>query len=120
MEFPAPVLERWQRTQPRSRKPGSGSRLLARSLPALALLLTAHVQAANLPDGGNIKAGNGNILVFDNGKQMSINQSSDKLAIDWNSFNIGNGHKVTSTSPTAPPSPSTAWWAWTAATSWGS
>ncbi|QOZ82104.1 filamentous hemagglutinin N-terminal domain-containing protein [Chromobacterium sp. Rain0013] len=80
-------------------KPGSGSRLLARSLPALALLLTAHVQAANLPDGGNIKAGNGNILVFDNGKQMSINQSSDKLAIDWNSFNIGNGHKVTFNQP---------------------
>ena len=80
-------------------KPGSGSRLLARGLPVLALLLTAPAQAAGLPDGGTIKAGNGNILVFDNGKQMSINQASDKLAIDWNSFNIGNGNKVTFNQP---------------------
>ncbi|GBG03174.1 hypothetical protein AZSI13_25010 [Azospira sp. I13] len=55
--------------------------------------------AADLPTGGVITYGNGAIDAA--GTRMVINQSSNKLAIDWQSFNIGTGSRVTFNQPGA-------------------
>lgn len=65
-----------------------GGGLLA-SMPALAV---------DLPSGGKVVLGNGQILTPDQQK-MIINQSSQKLAIDWQSFNIGADKSVTFVQP---------------------
>ncbi len=54
--------------------------------------------AADLPTGGHVVLGSGQILTPDQ-QQMIINQSSNKLAIDWQSFNIGADKKVTFVQP---------------------
>ncbi|KMN37581.1 hypothetical protein VI26_02855 [Chromobacterium sp. LK1] len=73
-------------------KAGSGRRWQGRLLAALGLIALAPAHA--LPQNGSVVSGNGNILVFDNGKQLSINQGSDKLAINWDRFDIAAGEKV--------------------------
>ena len=45
------------------------------------------------PTGGNIAAGTGNIT-GQGTSNVTINQASDKLSINWNSFSIGSGEKV--------------------------
>jgi large exoprotein involved in heme utilization and adhesion len=47
-----------------------------------------------LPTGGNITSGAGNIQIFDNGKQISVNQNSDKIIINWDKFGIKSDEKV--------------------------
>lgn len=52
------------------------------------------VMAATLPQGGTITTGNGSI-VNNGGNQLVINQNSDKLGINWQSFNVGpDGHVI--------------------------
>jgi large exoprotein involved in heme utilization and adhesion len=53
--------------------------------------------AATLPEGGSLTYGQGQVT--QSGNEMMITQSSAKMAIDWNSFNIGQGHKVTFVQP---------------------
>lgn len=53
-----------------------------------------------LPTGETIVSGTANILTFDNGKQMSINQHSDKLITNWNDFSVNRGQTVTFSQPT--------------------
>lgn len=66
---------------------------------AIALTLApTGVFAADLPTGGKVVLGNGQILSPDQ-QQMIINQASNKLAIDWQSFNIGADKKVTFVQP---------------------
>ncbi|MBX5459778.1 MAG: filamentous hemagglutinin N-terminal domain-containing protein [Steroidobacteraceae bacterium] len=48
--------------------------------------------AASLPEGGQIAAGAG--AIAQSGNTMTITQTSDKLAVDWQSFSIGPGHAV--------------------------
>lgn len=50
----------------------------------------AHAQV--LPNGGHFVAGDGQISA--NGKSMTIDQSSSRGIIEWNSFSIGNGDHV--------------------------
>lgn len=78
---------------------------LLRQLPvAVALTLgggalsSFAASAASLPTGGNVVLGSGQILTPDQ-QQMIINQSTQKLAIDWQSFNIGADNKVTFVQP---------------------
>lgn len=52
-----------------------------------------------LPVGGTIVGGTGS--VGQNGGAMTINQSSGKLAIDWQSFSIGQGNSVRFVQPSA-------------------
>ncbi|WNF46925.1 filamentous hemagglutinin N-terminal domain-containing protein [Pseudomonas sp. SG20056] len=52
---------------------------------------------ATLPTGGTVEAGTGSIS--QNGNAMTINQGSDKLAINWQSFSIGAGNSVTFNQP---------------------
>ena len=44
------------------------------------------------PEGGVIRGGAGNIT--QNGKNTTINQTTDRMAIDWNSFDIVSDERV--------------------------
>ncbi|PIT80853.1 MBG domain-containing protein [Limnohabitans sp. JirII-31] len=61
--------------------------------------LSAHTQAQTLPTGASIVAGQASIS--QSGKTMTITQSSDKLATNWQSFNIGQNHTVNFVQPSA-------------------
>lgn len=76
----------------RRRGKGAGAVLLAN------LLLAGSALAADLPSGGQVVSGNGTISQ-PNAQQMVIDQTSNKLAIDWQSFDIGAGNKVTFNQP---------------------
>ena len=54
--------------------------------------LASPAAAQSLPTEGVVVAGNASIIT--NGPTMTINQSSQKAAINWDSFNIAQGHKV--------------------------
>jgi len=65
----------------------------------IANLSTSLLFAGGLPEGGSLTYGQGQVT--QSGKEMTITQSSDKMAIDWNSFNIGQGNKVTFVQPSS-------------------
>ncbi|WP_413731951.1 MBG domain-containing protein [Sodalis sp. RH20] len=56
--------------------------------------------AADLPTGGHVVLGSGQIGTAAN-HQLTINQSSQKMAMDWQSFDIGKDNKVTFVQPGA-------------------
>jgi len=66
-------------------------RLLPLALP-LALLLGSTTAWADLPQGGQISAGDGSLSY--QGNQLNVQQHTDKLAIDWQSFSVGKDNKV--------------------------
>ncbi|MFJ1257785.1 GLUG motif-containing protein [Cupriavidus sp. CuC1] len=82
----------------RRRGKSSGARRVIAAAVAL-LGLGALAPAHALPTGHDIVSGTGNVLTFNNGQGMSINQHSDKLIINWNDFSIGAGQKVTFNQP---------------------
>ncbi|MEL0168578.1 MAG: YDG domain-containing protein [Pseudomonadaceae bacterium] len=55
-------------------------------------LCAADLHAADLPTGGNIVGGSGSIS--QDGNSLNVQQNSDKLITDWNSFDIGAGNTV--------------------------
>ncbi|WP_051206318.1 MBG domain-containing protein [Oceanospirillum maris] len=73
-------------------------RLLPLALP-LALLLGSTTAWADLPQGGNISAGQGQLTY--QGDNLQVQQHSDKLAVDWQSFSIGKDNKVVFNQPDA-------------------
>ncbi|MFS9421735.1 filamentous hemagglutinin N-terminal domain-containing protein, partial [Citrobacter sp. C411] len=60
--------------------------LITGGLPAMALA------NPDLPTGGNIFAGQGSIS--SSGNQMTVNQNSQNMVANWNSFDIGQNHTV--------------------------
>jgi filamentous hemagglutinin family protein len=74
-----------------------GVRLGCIALLSLSVNLHAAPGIDALPSGGNISAGNGTIS--SQGNQMLIHQVSDKLAINWSSYNIGANASVTYQQP---------------------
>ncbi|MBN3771579.1 GLUG motif-containing protein [Burkholderia sp. Se-20378] len=89
----------WQVAGERVRRHGK-SATRARVVAVLALLAggaATSVQA--LPTGENIVSGKADILRYDNGQQMSINQHSDKLVTNWQTFDIDKGQRVTFNQP---------------------
>ncbi|UCJ18861.1 filamentous hemagglutinin N-terminal domain-containing protein [Pseudomonas sp. MM211] len=62
-------------------------------LAAVGLLGSGMALAADLPTGGAIVGGSGNIS--QNGSHMVIDQHSGKLVTNWNSFDIGSEASVT-------------------------
>ncbi|MDQ8036940.1 MAG: YDG domain-containing protein [Pedobacter sp.] len=76
-------------------KTGSVKALVA----AIALLGGSVVFAADLPTGGNIVAGNGSIS--GSGTTLNVNQNSNKLITNWQSFDISAGHTVNFIQPGA-------------------
>lgn len=60
---------------------------------AIAISLSAaNLHAADLPTGGNIVGGSGSISQA--GNSLNVQQNSDKLITNWDSFDIGAGHTV--------------------------
>ena len=79
---------------------GRSSRLRRATLPALTPIAIAlscvmpaiALAAGPLPQGGQFVAGSGSI--GGNATSLTINQTSNRGVIDWNSFSIGNGNHV--------------------------
>jgi filamentous hemagglutinin family protein len=76
-----------------------GKRGSSRVAGALLLLAPLTAMASDLPTGGVVTVGQGSLQQA--GNVMTIQQGSDKLAIDWNSFSIGHGHTVNFVQPSA-------------------
>jgi len=75
-----------------------GSNKLVTALSAgIANFSTSLLFAGSLPEGSSVTYGQGQVT--QSGNEMTITQTSAKMAIDWNSFNIGQGHKVTFVQP---------------------
>ncbi|SER02621.1 filamentous hemagglutinin family N-terminal domain-containing protein, partial [Pseudomonas cuatrocienegasensis] len=89
-----PSLAAWTVTDERARRRAKG----AGAVLAAALLLPLTAIAADLPSGGQVVSGSGAINQ-PNANQMVIDQASNKLAIDWQSFDIAAGNKVTFNQP---------------------
>ena len=87
-------LATWTVTDERARRRGKG----AGAVLAAALLLPLTAIAADLPTGGQVVSGSGQIGTPSN-NQMVIDQASNKLSIDWQSFDIAAGNKVTFNQP---------------------
>jgi filamentous hemagglutinin family protein len=69
-------------------------------LTATALMALGRADAAEvLPTGGSVTAGSATIST--SGSAMTINQTTAKMAADWQSFSIGQGNTVTFNQPSA-------------------
>jgi filamentous hemagglutinin family protein len=100
------VLGEWQvasehtkgRGKTKSVRLGGGgfARLTAGSI----LVLFSAGALAELPTGGQVTAGSGQINTPSNG-HMVINQNSNKMVIDWTSYSIGSGNSVQYIQPSA-------------------
>ncbi|KAG8153029.1 filamentous hemagglutinin [Burkholderia catarinensis] len=89
----------WQVAGEGVRRRGKSS---ARAGVAIALVWlggAAFTSAYALPTGEKIVAGQADILRYDNGQQMSINQHTDKLVTDWTAFSVDKGQRVTFNQP---------------------
>ncbi len=78
---------------------GKASRAGRALLITLGLVAAGGAAATNLPSGGQIVAGAGNIS--QNGNTLTITQNSAKLATDWQSFSIGQGSRVNFVQPSS-------------------
>lgn len=80
-------------------KSKSSRRALHRAslMAAGSLFAAAQAFAAGLPTGGNVVAGSGSIS--QSGTSMTINQSTAKMAVDWQSFSVGQGNTVNFVQP---------------------
>jgi filamentous hemagglutinin family protein len=80
----------------------SAARASGTSLPALVSVLAlgsgGHA-LAQLPTGGQVAAGTGAIST--SGNTMTINQTSQRLVTDWQSFSVGTGHTVQFVQPSS-------------------
>ncbi|MFF7058899.1 filamentous hemagglutinin N-terminal domain-containing protein [Achromobacter spanius] len=83
----------------KNKKQRRARRSLPTAYPILAcvsssmMLLAGSAYAQNLPMGGKITSGQGSISE-PNRLSKKIEQASDKLSIDWTSFNIASGSRV--------------------------
>ena len=82
----------------RRRHPTQAMRIVS-ILSGMILLSQNLVMAATLPTGGSISAGSG--AINQTNGQMTIDQASSKMAIDWQSFNVGRDNSVTFNQPSA-------------------
>ncbi len=67
-------------------------------MPWLALALLAPL-AHGAPVGGEVTAGTG--VISTNGTTLTVDQASARLAINWQSFNIGAGESVVFQQPSS-------------------
>ena len=83
-----------------SRSSGKRSGKAAVVLATASLVVAAGVaDAVELPTGGQIVAGSG--AISQSGSTLTVTQTSGKMAADWQSFSIGQGHTVNFIQPSA-------------------
>ncbi len=81
----------------RGRGKGGKKSARARSLMLGIALLAGAAVHAQLPTGGQVTAGSASMAT--QGKTLTITQTSDRMAADWQSFSIGQGHTVNFVQP---------------------
>ncbi|WP_322087685.1 filamentous hemagglutinin N-terminal domain-containing protein [Burkholderia sp. BCC1999] len=91
----------WQVAGERVRRRGKASTRTRRMLAVACVAGGAMSAAHALPVGENVVSGSADIQRYDNGRQMSINQHSDKLLTEWSSFNVDAGQRVRFNQPSA-------------------
>lgn len=92
----------WQAVTELSKGQGKtkGMRALRRAAVVTLGLVSMSAMAADvLPTGGTVVAGNA--AISQSGSAMTINQSTNKAVIDWQSFSVGQNNSVTFIQPTA-------------------
>nr|WP_262387475.1 GLUG motif-containing protein [Pseudomonas chlororaphis] len=82
----------------RRRKSGGRKGMVVAAVSLLGV--GAMSSAFALPTGNTHVSGEANILTFNDGKEMSINQKSDKLITNWNEFSVKKDEKVSFHQPT--------------------
>lgn len=65
----------------------------ATSAAGALLFISTQLCAAGLPQGGVVSSGNGNIAQ-PNANTLNVTQNSNKMAVDWQSFSVGQGKTV--------------------------
>lgn len=83
-------------TPPQDNLPASDVAPQGRALPAPPPPV---IPANTLPTGGSVSVGNGNIST--SGSAMTVQQQSQYLAINWQTFDIGSGASVNFLQPNA-------------------
>lgn len=81
-----------------SRGKRSGKAAVALTASVLCVATMA-ANAADLPTGGQLAAGAGSIVQL--GKTLTVTQTSNTLAANWQNFSIGQGHTVNFVQPSA-------------------
>lgn len=96
----------WQAASELSRSgqgSSSGAASVSGSLKTISagalLLIALPLHASNLPSGGTVVDGQGSINSSD--KTLTVSQSSQNMAIDWQDFSIAEGHTVNFHQPNA-------------------
>ncbi|MDP1613549.1 MAG: YDG domain-containing protein, partial [Sulfuritalea sp.] len=90
------ALGTWVAVPETARAKGKGGKAKLVSAAVLsALTFSAHA----LPTGGQVSAGTG--TVSESGSTMTVNQTSQNLAINWQSFNVGAGETANFVQPNA-------------------
>ena len=74
-------------------------RTLCMAVACAVVLPAAWAQTSALPEGGQVVAGQGSVQT--QGSVMTVTQSSQRMAIDWQSFNVGVGQTVNFVQPNA-------------------
>ncbi|MDR9423896.1 MAG: filamentous hemagglutinin N-terminal domain-containing protein [Marinobacter sp.] len=86
-----------------SRGSSSGAGSVAGSLKTISagaiLLIAIPLHASDLPSDGTVVGGQGSIN--SSGKTLTVNQSSQNMAINWQDFSIAEGHTVNFHQPNA-------------------
>lgn len=86
----------WQAVSEVSKGSGKvkSERRRQRTTAASALLfISTQLCAAGLPQGGVVSSGSGNIAQ-PNANTLNVTQNSNKMAVDWQSFSVGQGKTV--------------------------
>ncbi|HEY0894803.1 MAG TPA: filamentous hemagglutinin N-terminal domain-containing protein, partial [Cellvibrio sp.] len=88
-----------QSEQRKTRRLKMGAAAVAGAFAGLASIAIPSVAFAQLPTGGQVVGGQASIV--QSGNALNINQTTDRAAIDWQSFNVGQGNTVNFNQPSA-------------------
>ena len=80
-------------------KSARAARRLKLAVLSCSALASSAFAAGALPSGASVMAGSGTIV--QDGTVMTVNQTTGKMAIDWQSFSIGQGNSVSFVQPSA-------------------
>ena len=98
-ERSTPAIRQLARPVSSAGRAAGPSRLMAGLMLLAGIWHAQDAMAADLPTNGQIVAGTASIT--QTGTTMTVNQGSDRVAIDWQAFSIGAGHTVNYVQPSA-------------------